>query len=89
MTQRVQFTTIKISPWQFWLMGALGLAFTVALLIVAAGLFLVLAPVALVAGLYYRLRGGRARKPQTDGVIETDYTVVNERAPRLDPRDKR
>ncbi len=89
MTKRIQFSTIRISPWQFWLMGVIGVSFTVALLVLAAGLFLILAPVALAAGVYYRLRHGGDRQPQADRVIDADYTVVNERSRKLEPRDKR
>jgi hypothetical protein len=76
MTQRIQFKTFRISPWQLWLAGAVGFALTAAIVVVAAGLLLILAPIALVAGLIYRLKGGQKIKPGDPREIEVDYTVV-------------
>lgn len=82
MTQRMQFKMMRLSPWQFWLMGALGVSLTIAMLVLAATFFLVLAPFALAAGVYYKLRGHR-RPPQAPNVIDADYTVVGD-----PPRDR-
>ncbi|MDX2264569.1 MAG: hypothetical protein NW215_06330 [Hyphomicrobiales bacterium] len=81
----------KISPWRFWLIGAAAAALALAMLVVAAGLFLILAPVVLASALFYRLRRGDRRETGEAGVIETSYEVVDEPPPgpprgRLNPR---
>ncbi len=87
-------------PWQFYLLGALGLALTIGLLFVAFTVAIVLLPLVLVAVLWQRwrwqqrLRAAMAQAPRAqapgarpaDGkpVIEGDYVVVDETRP--DPR---
>ncbi|MDZ4791118.1 MAG: hypothetical protein SGJ17_07925 [Hyphomicrobiales bacterium] len=78
MTQQTPFKMMRLSPWQFWLMGAVGFSLAIAIVVIAATFLLVLAPMALAAGVYYRLRG-YGRKPQETETIDVDYAVVDDK----------
>ncbi len=72
--------------WQIWLGGALAIALGVAIAILTAGLFIILAPVALIAWLIYRIRyGSNVGQRGEDRIIEVDYTVVEPRDGKNDP----
>ncbi len=74
-----RFRMFRVPSWQIWLGGALAIALGVAIAILTAGLFIILAPIALLAWLIYRIRYGTsfAQRP-TEDVIEVEYTVVSE-----------
>jgi hypothetical protein len=77
----VRFRVVQISPWKLALGAVLVFALLLTLFILAAGVFLLVLPVAVVAaGLAY-LFGGRTKKrdfprADTDGVIEAEYREV-------------
>ncbi|UOK71835.1 hypothetical protein [Ancylobacter polymorphus] len=86
---RVRFTVRKVSWWQVALVVAVALALGTALALVAASVFLVVFPIIVIAGLAYRLFGGR-RRAGTSGpeIIEAEYRVLSpEEAARAD-RDR-
>lgn len=76
-----QIQILRLSRWQLWLAAAVGLALVVTLAIVAAGVFLVVLPVVVVAGLGYHLwmkwRGPRPAGRADDMVIDAEYTIVH------------
>lgn len=83
---RVRFTVRKVSWWQVALVVAVALALGTALALVAASVFLVVFPIIVIAGLAYRLFGGR-RRAGTSGpeIIEAEYRVLSpEEAARAD-----
>ncbi|WP_421698657.1 hypothetical protein [Ancylobacter sp.] len=87
---RVRFTVRKVSWWQVALVVAVALALGTALALVAASVFLVVFPIIVIAGLAYRLFGGRRRAAGTSGpeIIEAEYRVLSpEEAARAD-RDR-
>jgi hypothetical protein len=75
-----QMRIVRLSRWQLWLAAAVGLALVVTLAIVAAGVFLVVLPVVVVAGLGYHLwmkwRGQRPEGRAGDMVIDAEYSIV-------------
>ncbi|KZE28387.1 hypothetical protein AVW15_06160 [Chelatococcus daeguensis] len=75
-----QMRIVRLSRWQLWLAAAVGLALVVTLAIVAAGVFLVVLPVVVVAGLGYHLwmkwRGQRPGGRAGDMVIDAEYSIV-------------
>jgi len=85
---RMRFTVRRVSWWQVAIVIAVALAVGTALALVAASVFLVVFPVVVIAGLAYRLFGGRKRTPGAgDGptVIEAEYRVLSpEEAARAD-----
>jgi hypothetical protein len=85
----IQFQVFRIKPWQMWLGGAIALALGIGLALLATSILLIAVPVALVAGLAWRLFG----KPvvtRNDGVIEADYRRIEpERLPRRDAEPPR
>lgn len=81
------FTVRKVSWWQVAIVVAVALALGTALALVAASVFLVVFPIVVIAGLAYRLFGGRRRAGRADGptIIEAEYRVLSpEEAARAD-----
>jgi hypothetical protein len=93
MRQHYKFRVVKISPWQFWIAAALTIALVTTVAIVAAGLFLFIAPIVLIGALIYRLLAPSQRTGAHDPrVIDAQYTVVdenNDRPGRKDGGDSR
>lgn len=90
MTNGPRFQIFKIPAWQIWIASAFALALGVALAILTAGLFILLAPVALLTWLYYRFIY-RARTPKKGDaeIIEAEYTVLEpEEKPKGGPAKK-
>ena len=84
---RVRFTVRRVSWWQVALVVAVALAIGTALAVVAASVFLVVFPIVVIAGLAYRLFGGRKRASADAGptVIDAEYRVLSpEEAARAD-----
>ncbi|WP_428032632.1 hypothetical protein [Ancylobacter sp.] len=84
---RMRFTVRKVSWWQVAIILAVALALGTALALVAASVFLVVFPIIVIAGLAYRLFGGRKRAGRADGppIIEAEYRVLSpEEAARTD-----
>lgn len=84
---RVRFTVRRVSWWQVALVVAVALAIGTALAVVAASVFLVVFPIVVIAGLAYRLFGGRKRTGADAGptVIDAEYRVLSpEEAARAD-----
>lgn len=79
---------IRLPTWKLWLLMAIGGAVALALVVAAAGLFLILLPVVLIGGFVARLllSGSRpAARPRPGGppaVIEGHYEVVEVREER-------
>ncbi|MBS9476835.1 hypothetical protein [Ancylobacter radicis] len=75
---RMRFTVRRISWWQVAVVVAVALAVGIALALVAASVFLVVFPVIAIAGLAYRLFGGRKR-PGAGGptVIDAEYRILS------------
>lgn len=72
---RVTMQVFRIRPWQLWIAGIIALALGIGLALLATSILLVAVPVALVAGLVWRVFA----KPVVttrDGVIEVDYRRV-------------
>ena len=86
---RMRFTVRRVSWWQVAIVVAVALAVGTALTLVAASVFLVVFPIMVIAGLAYRLFGGRKSGPGNDGptVIEAEYRVLSpeEAAQERDP----
>ena len=79
----VDFRMVRLQPWKLWLLAAVGGTVVLALAVTVAGLFLILFPIVLLAGLITRLllRGSKGRRPQPKpngqpGVIEGHYEVI-------------
>lgn len=66
----------RVPTWQLVLILIAALAVGVAVAIVATGVFLVVFPIALIAGLAYRLFGKR-RRTQGNSIIEGEYEVID------------
>jgi hypothetical protein len=82
----VRVEVFRIRPWQLWLAGTIALALGIGLALLATSILLVVVPLALVAGLVWRIFA----KPVVttrDGVIEVDYRRVG--SDRLPGRDDR
>lgn len=67
---------LRVPKWQLVLILIVALAVGVAVAIVATGLFIILFPIALIAGLGYRLFGKR-RRVRGNAIIEGEYEVVD------------
>lgn len=81
MQQQFQFRATPLRGWTVVLIAIMVAALVLALALLLSGLFLVLLPVALVAGLLRRWFG-RAGPPSAPGggvIIETDYIRREER----------
>lgn len=90
----VRFRVVQISPWKLALGAVLVFALLLTLFILAAGVFLLVLPVAAVAaGLAY-LFGGRTKKsdfPRADpdeGVIEAEYREVEAKQLEQDKNER-
>ncbi len=81
--ERVRFTVRRISGWQIALAVAAALAIGTALALVAASVFLVVFPVALLAGLAYKLFGPRRPVART----RADVTVIDAEYRELSPEE--
>jgi len=85
---RARFTMVRVKWWQIALVVAVAIAVGIALTLVAASVFLVVFPILAIAGLAYRLfggRGGRAGRPGGAAVIDAEYRVLSpEEAARED-----
>ena len=86
MRQKFHFQAVRISPWKFWLAAVFTVALVTAIAILMAGLLLVLAPVALIAALIYRVMSPTAPPPGAGDphVIDAQYTVIDEGSSRDD-----
>jgi hypothetical protein len=88
----VRFRIVQISPWKLALGATLLFALLLTLFILAAGVFLLVLPVAAVAAVLAYLFGGRTKKKDFphpdpfDGTIEAEYREVE--AKQLE-RDKK
>lgn len=75
------FRVVRLPRWQVWLVAAVALALTVTLAIVAAGVFLLVLPVVLIAGVGYHLwtkwRGQRPAGRPGDMIIDADYSIIS------------
>ena len=67
---------LRVPKWQLVLILMAALAVGIAVAIVATGIFLVALPVAIVAGLAYRLFGKHRRAPG-NSIIEGEYEVID------------
>ncbi len=75
-----QFRIVQISGWKIALAAVLLVTLLIALFILAAGIFLLVLPVVAVAGELAYLIVGRNRTPGfSDGVIETEYRVIEQK----------
>jgi hypothetical protein len=76
---QMRFTVRRVSWWQIALVIAGALAIGTALALVAASVFLVVAPVVLLSGLAYKLFGGRKPVRSRPGVtvIDAEYRVLS------------
>lgn len=76
---QMRFTVRRVSWWQIALVIAGALAIGTALALVAASVFLVVAPVVLLSGLAYKLFGGRKPVRNRPGVtvIDAEYRVLS------------
>lgn len=79
---RMRFTVKRVSFWQVALVVAVALAIGTALALVAASVFLVVFPVVAIAGLAFKLFGGRKvrrdmSRPSGPPVIEAEYRVLS------------
>ena len=87
---RMRFTVKRVSWWQVAIVIAVALAVGTALALVAASVFLVVFPIVVIAGLAYRLFGGRKPNGGAAGgptIIEAEYRVLSpEEAARADAR---
>jgi len=83
---RMRFTVRRVSWWQVALVVAVALAIGTALAVVAASVFLVVFPIVVIAGLAYRLFGGRKRAQEAGPtIIDAEYRVLSpEEAARAD-----
>ena len=79
----IQFRAVRLQPWKVWALAAVGGLVAVAVIAALAGLFLILVPVFLVAGLAARLLLGMRsqparprRQPGAPDVIEGRYEIV-------------
>ena len=76
------FRVVQISPWKLALGAALFFAFMIALFVLAAGVFLLILPVAAVAAALAYLFGSRTKRGNfpprdyTDGEIEAEYREI-------------
>lgn len=88
---RMRFTVRRVSGWQIALVIAAALAIGTALALVAASVFLVVAPVLLLSGLAYKLFGGRKPPPARPGVtvIDAEYRVLSPEEIRHDGGPRR
>lgn len=91
---RLRMRVVRVPAWQIILFSALALAILVALAVVATGVFLIVFPIAVVAGWIYRLtsksrRGTMSRpapqKPSASTVIDGEYRVVTAEETRPNP----
>lgn len=83
---RARFTVARVSWWQIAIAITAALAIGVALAVVAASVFLVVAPIVLIAGLAYKLFGG-PKGPRTQPgvkVIDAEYRVLSPEEVRRD-----
>jgi hypothetical protein len=67
---------LRVPTWKLVLILIAALAVGIAVAIVATGIFLVALPIAIVAGLAYRLFGKRRRAPG-HSIIEGEYEVID------------
>ncbi|MCS0495342.1 hypothetical protein [Ancylobacter mangrovi] len=76
---RMRFTVRRVSWWQVALVVAVAVAVGIALALVAASVFLVVFPILALAGLAYRLFGGRKSRGRASGstVIDAEYRVLS------------
>ncbi|MFT0858553.1 hypothetical protein [Ancylobacter sp. G4_0304] len=76
----MRFTVRRVSFWQVAVVVAVALAVGTALAVVAASVFLVLFPIVAIAGLAYKLFGGRKSSVRTASgatVIDAEYRVLS------------
>lgn len=77
-----QARVLRLPKWQLALLLVLAIALGIAVAIVAAGVFLIALPIAVVVVLGYRLFGGaRRRQRPAASVIEGEYEVVETARP--------
>lgn len=74
---RLRFTVRRVSWWQVAVVVAVALAVGIALALVAASVFLVVFPIIAIAGIAYRLFGGRKRAAAGPTVIDAEYRVLS------------
>ncbi|WAC27830.1 hypothetical protein [Ancylobacter sp. SL191] len=74
---RMRFTVRRVSWWQVAVVVAVALAVGIALALVAASVFLVVFPVIAIAGIAYRLFGGRKRPAGGATVIDAEYRILS------------
>lgn len=67
---------LRVPKWQLALILVVALAVGIAIAVVATGIFIVLFPIALIAGFAYRLFGKR-RRARGNAIIEGEYEVVD------------
>jgi hypothetical protein len=73
----VHYRIIEIPRWKLVLGAVLFSALLLAFFVLAAGMFLLVLPVAAIAGALVYLFGGRTRKRSfPDGVIEAEYREI-------------
>lgn len=71
---------LRVPSWQIALILVVALAVGLAIAVVATGIFLIALPVAIVAGLAYRLFGKRrGASRRGDAIVEGEYEVVSSR----------
>jgi hypothetical protein len=82
-----QFRVVQISGWKLALAGVLLLTLFFALFVLAAGVLLLVLPVAAVAGAFAYLFGKR-EKPAAgpDDVIEVEYREIEQKQLRQDQK---
>ena len=78
---RMRFTVKRVSFWQVALVVAVALAIGTALALVAASVFLVVFPIVAIAGLAFKLFGGRKVRGDVrrsgPTVIDAEYRVLS------------
>jgi hypothetical protein len=84
----IQIRVMRIKPWQVWLGGGLALALGIGLALLATSILLIVVPIALLAGLVWRLtgRGPTMASRTPDGVIDAEYRVIEPTRGRDGPR---
>lgn len=91
--------TIKVPQWTIAVLAALAFALGLAVVVLGFGLFLLIVPLLVVAGLIARWRLRRMLReaerraaegagPGGTGAIEVEYRVVEERTEKLDPGER-
>lgn len=79
---------IRLKPWQLVVVSAAAIALVLALVVAAAGVFLLLFPVLLIGGLIWRFAGRFRNNPPPDNgrgpadkdeIVDAEYVILTDR----------